>query len=113
LALTSVLVEEAPDGSGRNEPREAPVTTPAFGGWGSQQASPLEFGKSRGLISALGRRGGHQLGDYLSSVGDLNALAGANQAQVLAEPIFQLAQPDLLHGPNVALHTATLSMLAL
>src|SRR4030095_4825822 len=39
---------------------------------------------------------------YLSPVGDLNVFAGANQAHVLAEPIFQLSQSDLLHTGNVA-----------
>jgi hypothetical protein len=29
-------------------------------------------------------------------------LPGAHQAHVLAEPILELAKPDLFHGPNVA-----------
>jgi len=102
VALTPVFVEEALDGAGRDEPGEAPVASPAFCGWGPQQTSPLERGKPRGWIAALGRRGGHQLGDHLSPVGDLDVLAGAHQAHVLAEPILQLSKPDPLHGPNVA-----------
>src|SRR6185503_994068 len=49
-----VFVEKAPGGAGRDEAGDAPVTSSAFGGWGSQQASPLERGKPRGWIQALG-----------------------------------------------------------
>jgi Taurine catabolism dioxygenase TauD, TfdA family len=101
-ALAPILVEQTRRGAGRDEPGEAPVASATFGGCGPQQTSPLERGKPRGWIRALGRRRGYQLGDDVSPVGDLHVLAGTHQAHVLAEPILQLSKADLLHGPNVA-----------
>ncbi len=83
-----VFVEEALGGAGRDEPGKTRVADPPFGGWGHQQTPPLELGEPRGWIAPLGWRGGYQLGDHLSTIGDLDVLARARQAHVFAEAIL-------------------------
>jgi hypothetical protein len=67
-----------------------------------QKPSPLELGQPGvEVVAAIGRRR-HELGHDVAAVGDRNVLAGAEQANVLAEPGLELAKLDLPHAARVA-----------